>query len=204
MSALRHEAMSEAEYLEMEQASEIKHEYLNGYAYAMAGASDEHNLICAYTLANLIFQLRGQPCSVRPSDMRVKILATGFYTYTDISVVCGEPQFADDEFATLLNPVLIVEVLSPSTEMIDRGRKFQHYRQLESLREYLLIAQDSPRIERFLRQDDNTWNLADATGLDASIELPSIGCTLVLADVYEKVTFPVDNLGDDSAGTSHN
>jgi Uma2 family endonuclease len=193
MSALRHEAMSEAEYLAMERASEIKHEYLDGYAYAMAGASDAHNIICAYTLISLGSQLRGGPCTIRPSDMRVKIAATGLYTYPDISVVCGESQFVAGEFDTLLNPVLIVEVLSPSTEMFDRGKKFHHYRQLESLREYILIAQDSPHIERFLRQDDNTWLFTDVTGMDASLELPSIGCTLALAEVYEKVAFGTDD-----------
>ncbi len=193
MSALQHEVMSEAEYLAMERASDIKHEYLNGYAYSMAGASDAHNIICANSIIVIGSQLRGGPCTIRPSDMRVKIAATGLHTYPDISVVCGESQFADGEFDTLLNPILVIEVLSPSTEKFDRGTKFQHYRQLESLHEYLLIAQDAPRIERYLKQADNTWNLADVTGLHATFDLPSIGCTLALADVYEKVMFPEDN-----------
>jgi Uma2 family endonuclease len=117
----------------------------------------------------------------------VRVSETGLYTYPDISVVCDPPQFEDDD--TLLNPTLIIEVLSPSTESNDRGRKFQYYRALESLREYVLIAQDSPHIERYLRQPNDEWLLGDATGLDASIELTSIGCRLFLADVYEKVSF---------------
>jgi Uma2 family endonuclease len=164
----------------------------------MAGASDPHNLICASTIASLYHQARGQQCSVRASDMRVKIEATGLHTYPDISVVCSESRFADDEFDTLLNPIVVLEILSPSTERYDRGKKFHHYQQLESLREYVLIAQDSPRIERFLRQDDGTWNLTDVSGMDGSLQLASIDAVLKLADVYQKVTFEADDDGRES------
>ena len=183
------QVMSEAEYLAFERASETKHEYINGRVYAMGGASEKHNLICTNTIGSFYSQLRGTPCRVYMSDMRVQVNKTGLYTYPDISVVCGESQLADDVFDTLLNPVVVIEVLSPSTEAYDRGQKFQHYRQLNSLQEYVLIAQDQPRIERFLRQPDGQWILGDAPGLEASLELPSIGCTLPLADVYEKVSF---------------
>lgn len=189
--------MTEAEYLAFERASDIRHEYLDGHVYAMTGASRAHNLISTYTAASLINQLRGRPCEVYASDMRVRVSATGLYTYPDVTVVCGNPQFADSALDTLLNPVLVIEVLSPSTESYDRGKKFQHYRQLESLREYVLISQDSPRIERFLRQDDGTWLLTDAAGLDASLELASVACTLALAEVYEKVTFQSEEVPEE-------
>lgn len=180
--------MTEAEYLEFERASETKHEYIAGEVFAMTGASEAHNLITSNVIFLLRSQMRGRPCKVYPGDMRVQVRASGLYTYPDISVVCGEAQLADTHLDTLINPLLIVEVLSPSTELYDRGRKFQHYRHIESLREYVLIAQDAPRIERFVRQGD-VWQFSDAVGLDASLELPSIGCTLALADVYEQVTF---------------
>ena len=190
MVALPKEAtrMSEAEYLAFERASETKHEYIDGHVYAMTGGSPAHSLISAYTTISLGTQLQGRPCAVYTSDVKIK--ANRDHVYADVSVVCGEPQYKDKDI--LLNPVVVIEVLSPTTEKYDRGRKFQQYRQLESMQEYLLIAQDSPHIERYLRQPDNTWLLADAVGLDASLELPSIGCTLKLADVYQKVTFDAD------------
>ncbi|MFN8451812.1 MAG: Uma2 family endonuclease [Anaerolineae bacterium] len=191
MSATRQQTqtMTVEEYLAFERASEEKHEYLNGEIFMMSGASRHHNIIQINVAASLHAQLRQRSCTAFPSDMRVRI-STGLYTYPDISVVCDPPQYDESEYQdTLLNPTLIVEVLSPSTESFDRGRKFQHYRALASLQEYVLIAQDSAHIERYLRQPNDEWLLADATGLDASIELSSIGCTLVLADVYEKVTF---------------
>jgi Uma2 family endonuclease len=190
--------MTEAEYLAFERSSETKHEFLDGTIYAMAGASLSHNRICAHTIIRLGMQLQDGPCEVIPGDMRLKVEATGLYTYPDISVVCGDTQLVEGEFDTLLNPVLIVEVLSPSTESYDRGKKFHHYQQLESLQEYVLIAQDSPRIERFLRQDDGTWILTNVTGMDGSLQLASIQAVLKLADVYERVTFEADNDGHDN------
>jgi Uma2 family endonuclease len=193
--------MTEAEYLEFERASELKHEFIDGEVLAMTGASRAHNLICTTTSFLLYSQLRGRSCEIYSADMRVKVETTGLYTYPDISVVCGDPQFADDEFDTLLNPTVLIEVLSPSTERYDRGRKFQHYRELPSLREYALIAQDSPRIERYLRQQDGTWQFSDAKGLEASLELTSIDCALALAEVYEQVNFAEaeDNADDGEA-----
>lgn len=185
--------LPEADYLAFERTSDIKHEYLDGHVYAMTGASRAHNLICSYTITSLINQLRGRPCEVYPSDMRIKVQATGLYTYPDVTLVCDQPQFADNEFDSLLNPVLVIEVLSPSTERYDRGKKFQHYRQLAPLQAYVLIAQDGPRIERFMRQENDAWVLTDASDLDADLELTSIGCTLALAEVYEKVTFEAEN-----------
>jgi Uma2 family endonuclease len=174
----------------MERASDIKHEFYQGEIFAMAGASREHDRIAGNTFASLHAQLRKRPCDIYSSDVRVRVNAAGLYTYPDISIVCGEAQFTTDKPDTLLNPTLIVEVLSPSTEGYDRGKKFQLYRALTSLQEYVLISQDQARIERYMRQSsDHPWLFTDHAGLDAALELPSIGCRLALADVYEKVTF---------------
>ncbi len=189
MSALPEHVWSVQDYLAYERASDQRHEYIDGKIYALAGASANHNLIVGNTLASLHAQLRKRPCTVYPSDMRVKVSRTGLYTYPDISVVCGEPQFEDEQQDTLLNPNFIVEVLSPSTETYDRGKKFQHYRTLEALQEYLLIAQDSYRVEHYVRQADNQWLLSDVSRTDATLTLPSIQCELLVADLYEKVVF---------------
>jgi Uma2 family endonuclease len=175
------------EYLTFERQSEEKHEYYDGEIFAMAGASDEHNTIAGNTFASLHAQIRKRPCKVYSGDMRVKTYSTTLYTYPDVTVVCDTPKFEDAEVDTLLNPNVIIEVLSPSTENYDRGKKFQHYRTLDSLQEYLLVSQESVRIEHYVRQG-NQWILTDAASLDAALTLPSINCTLALADVYEKVT----------------
>lgn len=190
MSALPHHVkrMSVAEYLAFERANEGKHDYVDGEVFAMTGASQTHNLICSYTIAALINKLGDKPCQVYPSDMRLKVSATR-YSYPDISVVSGEPEFLDDTFDTLLNPILLIEVLSPSTENYDRTDKFRQYRKLDSLQEYLLIAQNLAHIESYARQPDNTWSLTDVDGLDAQVTLVSLGIALLLADIYKKVTF---------------
>jgi Uma2 family endonuclease len=187
MSALREKVWTVEEYLELEHTSEEKHEYLDGHIYLMAGASRKHLLISGNIYASLHAQLRKRPCEIYQSDMRVK--ADRLYTYPDIVVVCDTPQFIGEAPGTLINPILIVEVLSPSTEGSDRRKKFQDYRALESLQEYLLVEQDSHQIEHYIRQKDGQWLLSDAVELEKVLELPSIGCTLALADVYEKVTF---------------
>ncbi|MEP7292480.1 MAG: Uma2 family endonuclease [Chloroflexota bacterium] len=189
MSAIAKRNWTTDEYLVMERASEEKHEFLDGEIYLMSGASRNHNLIQVNTLASLHAQLRQRPCVVYPSDMRVKVNDTGLYTYPDISIVCDPPQFEAENQDTLLNPTLIIEVLSPSTESYDRGKKFQHYRALPSLQEYVLISQEAARIERYLRQLNDEWLLSDAAGIDAALDLTSVDCTLSLADVYEKVSF---------------
>ena len=189
MSALPDAGWTVKDYLAYERANPQRHEYLNGQIYAMAGASANHNLITVNAYASLHSQLRKRPCVVYPSDMRVKISRTGLYTYPDISVVCGEPQFEDEHRDTLLNPLVIVAVLSPSTETCDRGKKFQHYRTLAALQEYLLIAQDGYRIEHYTRQADDRWLLADVNQADAVLTLIAIKCSLAVADVYEKITF---------------
>lgn len=155
MSALPNVRMTEAEYLAFDRASDIKHEYYRGEVFAMSGGSPEHNMICASVGATLYAQLRGRSCKTFSSDQRIKIPHTRLCTYADFTVTGDQPAFTEGD--TLLNPTLLIEVLSPSTELYDRGRKFQHYRTIDSLREYVLIAQDQPRIERYLRQDDGTW-----------------------------------------------
>jgi Uma2 family endonuclease len=175
------------EYLALERQAEYKSEYLNGEIFAMSGASRGHNLISINISAALHGQLREHPCEVYGSDMRVRVSPTGLYTYPDVVVVYGEPQFADAQLDTLLNPTLIVEVLSPSTEDYDRGTKFEHYRTLTSLQEYLLVAQDRCHVVHYTRQADNTWVLAETTRRDDQIFLPSVACHLSLAEVYAKV-----------------
>jgi Uma2 family endonuclease len=192
MAAQSQVAISAEEYLARERSGEWKHEYHDGEVVAMVGASEAHNLIAGNAFAGLHAQLRGRPCRVYPSDLRVRVSQAGLYTYPDLTVVCGPAQFADDHRDTLLNPTVIVEVLSPSTEGYDRGRKFQQYRTLESLREYLLIAQDARHVEHFVRQGDHQWLLSEASAPDAVLHLPSIGCALSLADLYEKVALDED------------
>jgi Uma2 family endonuclease len=194
MSALLTPFLSTNDYLDSERASKTKHEYCAGQVYAMAGASARHNLIAMNTGASLHSQLRRQACTVYPSDLRVKVNPMELYTYPDLSVVCGAPRFEDGQRDTLLNPTVIVEVLSPSTENYDRGQKFQRYRALSSLAEYVLIAQDAMHVEHYARQPDGRWLLTEADGPEGVIHLAAIACDLALADVYEKV-----ELDDDAA-----
>ena len=184
-------SMTEAEYLEFERQSDVKHNYRRGQVFevfAMTGASRKHNLICSYTLNALINALGDGDCEVYPSGMRVKAESMRSFTYPDISVVCGEAQFLDGTFDTLLNPVLIVEVLSPSTERFDRSEKFQDYRRISSLKEYVLISQEQARVEVFQRQEE-VWLYRDVDDLGAEIALSSLDVTLALSDIYKKVTF---------------
>lgn len=153
----------------------------------MSGGSYAHNVIVGNLVGEIRQQLKGRPCTVCPNDQRIHIPEEGLYTYPDVVVVCGEPRFEDERLDTLLNPVLIVEVLSPTTEAYDRGKKFQHYQKIASLAEYVLVAQDQPRVERFLRQDGNQWLLTTTAGLESTVSLSSIQCALALAEVYDKV-----------------
>lgn len=176
------------EYLRLERQAEYKSEYVNGEIFAMSGASRKHNLVTGNILGELNRQLRGKPCEVYPSDMRVKVTATGLYTYPDVVVVCGEPKFEDEYVDTLLNPTLLVEVLSQSTERYDRIAKSSYYRTLDSLAEHLLVAQDEVRLEQYVKQANGQWLLFECTSLDQVVELPSISCSLALRDVYDKVS----------------
>lgn len=182
--------LSPAAYLAFERAqTDARHEYLNGEITAMSGASLVHNIIVSNLIISLGIQMRGRSCNVFASDMRVKIPATGLYTYPDISALCSAPELEDDTADTLLNPSVIVEVLSPSTEAYDRGAKFAHYQSIEALQAYVLVAQDQLRIEVFLRREHGNWLYSVADIPEATVRLDSIDSELILAEVYEGVRF---------------
>jgi Uma2 family endonuclease len=182
--------LSPQEYLVQERQADFKSEYLRGEVFAMAGASYEHTLIKDNLAGETRNQLKGGPCHVLTSDMRVKVSPTGLYTYPDIAIVCDPPKFEDEEFDTLLNPRVIVEVLSDSTEKYDRGDKFRHYRLVPSLQEYILVAQDRPLVERYVRQADDSWNLTAFEGLSQTFVFSSVPVRVSLAEIYAGVEFP--------------
>ncbi|MCY2992334.1 MAG: Uma2 family endonuclease [Planctomycetota bacterium] len=189
MSAVPNRQLTPQEYLAIERRAEYKSEYFRGETFAMSGASLRHNRIATNVAGELHQLVKTRGCQVFQSDMRVKVSASGLYTYPDVVVVCGEPQLEDDEQDTLLNPVALIEVLSPPTEGYDRGVKFRHYRHIHSLMEYMLISQAECHVERFSRQPDDTWVLWETNDPQATLALPAIGCELRLADIYEKVEF---------------
>jgi Uma2 family endonuclease len=183
---------SPEEYLALERNAPFKSEYHEGQIFAMTGASRAHNLVAVNIGRELSVQLKSRPCEAYLNDMRVRSATDRNYFYPDVSVVCGQPTFEDAQTDTLLNPTVVIEVLSPSTEAYDRGAKFGHYRRIASLKEYWLIAQDKPLMERFVRQGD-AWMLTVFEGLDAVAVLDSIDCSLALSEVYDKVTFAPDS-----------
>lgn len=187
-SAIR-TGVTPAAYLAFERSSAEKHEYADGEIFAMAGSSREHSLITANVQRELGNALLERPCEVHTSDMRIKIASTGRYVYPDASVVCGEPHFEDAELDTLLNPELIVEVLSDSTEAYDRGDKFDQYRSIPSFTDYLLISQKAIRIEHFQRQADGRW-LLTIVGPGARLAIDSIGVTIEVDRLFLKVSLP--------------
>ncbi|WP_437563970.1 Uma2 family endonuclease [Sorangium sp. So ce542] len=174
-----------AEYLEQERASPTKHEFLNGEIFAMAGGTPEHARLCLSVGAELRAHLRGRPCVVYSSDLRVRVQATGLSTYPDVSVVCGRLERDPEDKDAVLNPIVLIEVLSDSSEAYDRGQKFAHYRRMPSLREYVLVSQHEPRIEVFHRNEDGSWTLREARAGEGA-ELQAIGCTLSVDDVYRE------------------
>ena len=182
--------ISPEEYLATERESLERHEYFDGEIFQMAGASLNHAAITGNVGAELHAQLKGRDCRVLQTDMRVHIPKTGLFTYPDILVVCGKPQLLPDKYLdTLTNPTLIIEVLSSSTEDYDKGAKFDNYRSLESLREYVLVSHDTKKVMRYTKQTDGSWNLMDFIGDKTEIELVSIECTLAFEDIYDKVDF---------------
>jgi Uma2 family endonuclease len=188
---------SRAEYLAIERAASYRSEYLDGQIVAMSGRSRAHSLIAANLIRVLGTALRDRPCEVHGSDLRCYVEAGDLYTYPDVTVICDPPRFEDEAADTVMNPVVIIEVLSPATEAFDRGEKFARYRLLPSLREYVLVAQHRPRVERFTLRDGE-WVLSEASGLEAAIELSTVGCTLLLDEVYAKLSFdaPASAPGD--------
>lgn len=176
------------EYLAFERKAENRNEYINGEIIAVTGANRYHSLIVANTLGEIGQQLREKPCEVYGLKMRVKAPAVRCYVYPDVVVVYGEPQFEDSCFDTLLNPTLIVEVLSKSTESYNRLAKAAYYRTIEPLAEYLLVAQEEYRVEQYVKQEDGRWLLADVRLLESMIELKSIDCSLALRELYDRVS----------------
>ncbi len=181
------------EYLDWERKSDTKHEYLRGEIIAMSGASREHSLIVTNISGELYIQLKGGICEVHTNDMRVRTHPETSYFYPDVVVVCGEPRFADNAFDTLLNPIVLVEVLSPSTQAYDRGEKFKSYQQLTSLQEYILVSQDEVHIEHYRRQETE-WKLTEFRSLENILSLVSIECALSLPDIYRRVEFDRNQL----------
>jgi Uma2 family endonuclease len=192
MSTVPKRLLTPAEYLACERAAEHKSEFYAGEMFAMPGASRSHSLICSSLVAFLRRRLRSFGCEVHGSDMRVKVSNTGLYTYPDVSVVCGDIQFDDEHEDVLRNPCVIVEVLSKSTERRDRGWKFQQYRKLPSLREYLLVAQERAAVERFWRHSEGSFEFDDVEGLDGVLRLKTVELDLPLREVYLDVALGGD------------
>ena len=183
--------MSQEEYLEFERNSDFRHEYFRGEIYAMVGARVNHNRISSNIIAQVKnkFKASHSSCDVFASDMRVKIQENGKYTYPDIVAVCGDIELEDQKFDTLLNPVVIMEILSESTEAYDRGVKFQHFRLIPSLKEYILVSQYSYLVEKYVRGDGGKWIYSSYEDIDQTIKIDSIDCELQLSDIYYRVEF---------------
>ena len=190
MAALPQPRLTDEQYLTIERAATDKSEFYDGQMYAMSGASFIHGRIVGNLAGALYNSLRKGPCSVIPGDLRIRVSPGGLYTYPDVVVVCGEPRFADDQKDTLLNPSLLIEVLSPSTEGHDRGFKSAQYRLLASLQEYVLVWQTEPHVEVFQRRKGLGWLLSEYIGLEAECRFESADCSVALSDIYENVTLP--------------
>jgi len=182
------------QYLEMDRKADHRSEYVAGEILAMAGASREHNRITLNIGTSLTLLLRGKPCEPFTSDLRVKGQKTGAYLFPDVVAGCEPLEFEDSSLDILLNPVVIMEVLSPTTEVDDRSWKFAHFRRMATLKDYVLLSQYQPFAEHYTRQDDETWVLAEISGLQGILHLPSIGCKLSLSEIYERVDFAPDTL----------
>jgi Uma2 family endonuclease len=177
------------EYLLVERGAAYRSEYLDGEIYAMAGASRAHNTIVNNLSGEFHRLLKGTPCQGMSQDMKVDTRDAGLYAYPDYVIVCGEQRYLDSHEDVLINPQVIVEVLSPSTEKYDRTTKFDRYSRLETLREYVLVAQERPRIEHYVRQNDGNWVNNVILGLDASLALATVDAAVCLADIYDRITF---------------
>jgi Uma2 family endonuclease len=190
MAPLAEPVYTAQEYLAIERAAEHKSELVNGRIYAMSGASIPYIRIVRNLVIAIGGRLHGSSCEVFSNDLRVKVSQTGMYTYPDVVALCEPPRLEDTHLDTLLNPAVIIEVLSKSTENYDRGVKFLHYRKLESLREYILVAQDEMAVEQFVRHGDH-WMLSEINGPDGILRIDTLGCELALREVYERVDFGV-------------
>ncbi|MBX3081205.1 MAG: Uma2 family endonuclease [Anaerolineae bacterium] len=197
MSAIPNRRLTAEEFLAWERASDTKHEYFDGDIIDFAGTSLDHARILQ-NIAGLFYnQLRGGNCQSFSTEIRVRVGKNRAYTYPDVVVICGEPQVADDQRDTVLNPTLIIEVLSPSTALIDRVKKFDLYTSIPTLQEYVLIHQDRPVSEQYVRQAIDKWLYTRINGLGNHLALPSLGCTLAMTDIYERVVFAPEDSGED-------
>lgn len=190
-----------AEYLAFERRSDTKHEFYRGELFAMSGGTGPHSLIAANLIRALGNALADRPCRVLTSDMRIAC-PTGLYTYPDVSVVCGKVQYEDATNDVLLNPIMIVEVLSPATAAYDRGTKFEHYQSIPSLREFVLVSQHGPRVEHYARQQDaDHWLLTTINDPQGTVAFPVLDCSVPMAEIYAKVEFtPELPIHDEGAG----
>jgi Uma2 family endonuclease len=194
MSAQPQPRLTAEQYLDLDRAADYRSEYYDGRMYAMSGGSYPHGQLILNFGAELRSALKQTACSVTTSDIRLRVNPNGLYTYPDIMVVCGERMFAEGRRDTLLNPRVIVEVLSPSTEAHDRGLKFREYRTIPSLQEYALVSQSEVRVELFQRRSDDQWLLSDFAGLEASVEFQSLNCRIALSEIYDRVTLEPESL----------
>jgi len=183
MAGLPTPRLTEEQYLAIERLAETKSEFHDGEMFAMSGGSPNHSFITG-EMIGLLRSQKPEGCRVFTSDLRIKIAATGLYTYPDCGVICGEPELAGDPQDVLLNPVLIVEVLSPSTEAYDRGKKFEAYRSIPSFREYLIVHQDRRHVEHYSRQDDGSWLLREYSGAESSVAIRRLGMRIPLGELY--------------------
>jgi Uma2 family endonuclease len=181
-----------AEYLTLERTSAYRSEYFQGEIFAMAGGTPRHSLIQTNLTGELRQALKGNSCTTYNSNLRILVDQTGLYTYPDASIVCGPLEIAEGQPDVVLNPTVLFEVLSVSTEAYDRGQKFGNYRQIESLREYVLVSQKEILVERFQRNSDNSWTLTESRGIDSQMALTSVGITIPLMEIYDKVDFSQD------------
>ncbi len=179
------------EYLAIDRAAEYKSEFFDGEIVAMSGGSLRHSRLQVNLAASMHNALRGSSCQAFSADLRVRV-APRIYTYPDLTIVCGEPKLADDRQDILLNPTIIFEVLSPSTERYDRGIKAEYYRGIESLRDYIVVAQDRIHVEQYTRADDHLWTLRDHDALASTLRIDSIGTSIPLAAIYERIEFPAE------------
>jgi len=189
MPARQNIQITTEEYLRTERESDTKSEYLNGDIFSMAGASRAHNQITSNLVVALAGRLSERPCSVYVSDMKVrtKTRETDKYSYPDVVVTCGDESFEDDNSDVLLNPLVIIEVLSESTEAYDRGLKFFHYQLIPSLRDYLLVNQDYCRVEHYQRRDDNQWVYSEYHDLEDKVEISTLNCSVSITEIYRRV-----------------
>jgi Uma2 family endonuclease len=190
MDALPRKYLTPEEYLAIEREAEWKSEYYQGEMFAMAGGSEAHNRLIVNFTGELFSRLKGSNCLVNSSDLRVQVNEAGLYTYPDLSIVCGQPKSADGFKDNLTNPVAIIEILSASTEAYDRGEKFLLYRQLPSLREYVLVSQQKPFVDQYIRDDDGRWFVLMTQGLESVVTLQSCGVSIPMSALYENVEFP--------------